>query len=93
MKFANVGAPKGIGRSVCRPGSFEEFFNGMSGISSFLCTNPFRVKYSGDGKSQGCWVGMSIANKMTSGLLREKPESADSSKSIEYVLYKVLARP
>jgi hypothetical protein len=36
---------------------------------------------------------MSIANKMTSGLRREKPESADSSKSIEYVLYKVLARP
>jgi hypothetical protein len=65
----------------------------MFGISSFLYTNLFRVKYSRDGKSQGCWVGMSIANKMTSGLMRQKPEGADSSKSIEYVLYKVLARP
>ncbi len=65
----------------------------MFGISSFLCTNVFRVKYSGDGKSQGCWVGMSIANKMTSGLMREKLKGVDSSKSIEYVLYKVLARP
>jgi hypothetical protein len=73
---------------LCRPGSFEEFFSGMFGISSFLCTNLFSVKYSWDGKSQGCWVGMSIVHKMTSGLTREKPESADSSKSIEYVLYK-----
>ncbi len=65
----------------------------MFGISSFISTNFFRVKYSGDGKSQGCWVGMSIANKITSGLMIEKPESADTSKSMEYVLYKVWARP
>jgi hypothetical protein len=36
---------------------------------------------------------MSIANKITSGLMIEKPESADTSKSMEYVLYKVWARP
>jgi len=46
----------------------------------------------------GGWSGVVtgyplVDNKMTSGLMRQKPESADSSKSIEYVLYKVLARP
>jgi hypothetical protein len=56
----NVGALRGIGRSVCRPGSFEEFFSGIFGIWSFLCTNLFRVKYSWDGKAGVVGLGCQL---------------------------------
>jgi hypothetical protein len=38
------------------------------------------------GKDNDCWVGKSIANGKTSGLMRKKSQNVDSSKSIEYIL-------
>ncbi len=38
------------------------------------------------GKVNDCWVGKSIANEKTNGLVRKKPQNVDSSKSIEYVM-------